>query len=74
MQAFGMPAGKTIFVSFSGETGNRSAQALTVAMTRCADHDAEEVCLLFATPGGNVSEGICLRNMLCAYPFGLANP
>jgi ATP-dependent Clp protease, protease subunit len=30
------------------------------------------VCLLFATPGGTVSEGIYLYNMLRAYPFRLA--
>lgn len=66
-----MTAAKTIFVSFSGEIDDRSSQALTAAMTRCADHDATEVCLLFATPGGNVSEGIHLYNMLRAYPFRL---
>lgn len=71
MQAFDMPAAKTIFVSFSGEIDSCSAQALTTAMTRCADHDAEEVCLMFATPGGNVSEGIYLYNMLRACPFRL---
>jgi len=72
VQRLDIPAADTIFVSFSGEITDRSVQALTRAMTQCADSDAEDVCLLFTTPGGTVSEGIYLYNMLRAYPFRLA--
>lgn len=65
------PAADTVYVSFSGEISDLSARALTRAMTQCADSGAEDVWLLFATPGGSVREGMYLYNMLRAYPFRL---
>jgi ATP-dependent protease ClpP protease subunit len=60
-----------VYVVFSANVDQRSAESLLAAMSSCANGGAREVRLLLSTFGGNVSAGINLYNVLCGLPFRL---
>ena len=63
--------GKTVYVSFSAEINVNTTESLLAALANLANQGVSEVCLLLATPGGEVAHGISLYNMLRAFPFKL---
>jgi ATP-dependent Clp protease protease subunit len=62
---------KVAYVSFSAGIQVDTTEALIAAMAELAAEDYEEVHLLLSTPGGAVSSGINLYNVLRGMPFKL---
>ena len=61
----------TVYVSFSAEINANTTESLISTMANCANQGVDEVVLLLSTPGGDVSNGINLYNVLRAMPFRL---
>lgn len=64
-------AAELVYVVFSAVIDQRSAESLLTVMSECASGGVEDVRLLLSTPGGNVTAGINLYNVLRGMPFRL---
>ena len=65
------PEEETVYVLFSREIDEHATESLIDLMIRCSNEGVTHVCLLISTPGGSVSDGIRLHNVLRAFPFKL---
>lgn len=66
-----VPPPPEVFVSFSAEVIPATTEALIATMSKLANEGKQSVCLLLSTPGGSVSNGVNLYNVLRAMPFHL---
>ncbi len=62
------PEEETVYVLFSREIDEHATESLIDLMIRCSNEGVTHVCLLISTPGGSVSDGIRLHNVLRAFP------
>lgn len=62
---------KLVYVSFSSDITPTSTETLIATMGNLANLQVQAVYLLLSTPGGNVSNGINLYNVLKGMPFEL---
>ena len=60
-----------VYVIFSAYINPNTSQNLIAAMSQCVARRVKRVDLLLSTPGGSVSNGINLYNVLRAMPFDL---
>lgn len=60
-----------VYVNFSAEISVKTIEALLAAMAQFANNGVKKVYLALSTPGGEVSAGITLYNMLRGMPFEL---
>ena len=61
----------TAYVSFSSKITQATSENLISIFADQANNGGIEVCLLISTPGGSVTFGINLYNLLRAFPFRL---
>lgn len=61
----------TVYVSFSAEINDTTAEQLINVMANCANQGVSVVHLLLSTPGGSVMHGINIYNVLRGMPFRL---
>jgi ATP-dependent Clp protease, protease subunit len=66
-----VPPPKTIYVSFSAEVTTQTTEALLGVMAQQVMQGMQHVYLLLSTPGGQVTCGINIYNVLRAMPFHL---
>lgn len=65
------PPPKTIYVSFSAEVTTQTTEALLGVMAQQVQQGMQHVYLMLSTPGGHVTCGINIYNVLRAMPFHL---
>lgn len=65
------PPPTTAFVTFSAEINANTSETLIATFTRLATQGVKEVHLLISTPGGNVTNGINVYNVLLGLPLRL---
>lgn len=61
----------TAYVTFSAEINVNTSETLIATFTRLATQGMQEVHLLMSTPGGNVTNGLNVYNVLRGLPFRL---
>ncbi len=65
------PVPKTVYVIFSAEISQQTTESLLAVMANLTTQGIEEVVLAISTPGGDVTNGITLYNVLRGLPFKL---
>lgn len=60
-----------IYLSFSGEIGPGTSQALISTLSDCCNQGVKRAYLMFSTPGGSVMHGMNLYNVMRALPIEL---
>ena len=60
-----------VYVMFTAEIVPKTVESLIQALSNLAQNRVPEVYIAFATPGGNVMNGITLYNFLRGVPFNL---
>jgi ATP-dependent Clp protease, protease subunit len=66
------PGADLVYVTFSAEVNPSTTESLIATMANCANFGVKKVCLLLSTPGGSVTHGLNLYNVLRAMPFELS--
>jgi ATP-dependent protease ClpP protease subunit len=61
----------TTYVSFSAEINTNTTESLIATLSNLANQKISTVHLLISTPGGGVTQGINLYNVMRALPFKL---
>jgi ATP-dependent Clp protease protease subunit len=59
------------FVTFSAEINQNTTESLIAAMTNLVNQGVQEIHLLLSTPGGGVTNGLNLYNVLTGLPVRL---
>ena len=62
---------KMVYVIFSAEISPQTSESLIGVMANCATQGVKTVYLSISTPGGDVTQGITLYNLLRGMPFEL---
>ena len=62
---------KTVYVMFSAEISPQTTESLLAVMANCATQGVQQVYLALSTPGGDVTQGVTLYNVLRGMPFEL---
>ena len=57
-----------ICISFVSHVDAQTAQALIGTLANCVNQGNDEIHLMLSTPGGSVSDGIAIYNLICALP------
>jgi ATP-dependent Clp protease protease subunit len=60
-----------VYVSFSSGIDKNTTEQFLATMAHLANQKVQNVYLLLSTPGGGVTEGLNLYNVLCGMPFEL---
>jgi ATP-dependent protease ClpP protease subunit len=60
-----------VYLSFSGEIGAGTSQALIATLSECCNQGVSRAYLMFSTPGGSVMHGMNLYNFMRALPIEL---
>jgi ATP-dependent protease ClpP protease subunit len=60
-----------IYVTFNAEINPNSSEGLLAVMANCATQKVKKVYLAISTPGGDVTQGMTLYNVLRGMPFEL---
>src|SRR5213593_78082 len=60
-----------VYVIFSAEITPQTTEGLLAVMANCATQGVKEVYLSLSTPGGDVTQGMTLYNVLRGMPFAL---
>lgn len=63
-----MAESQTIFVSFTAEINQHTAEALMGVLAEKINNGCKDFYILFSTPGGNVANGVTLYNYLRSIP------
>ena len=65
------PTPQTVYIVFTAEINPKTCQSLLAVIANCATQGVKIVHLLLSTPGGDVTQGITLYNVLRGMPFQL---
>jgi ATP-dependent protease ClpP protease subunit len=65
------PIPEIVYVTFNAEITPQSAEGLLAVMANCATQGVKRVYLAMSTPGGDVTQGMTLYNVLKGMPFEL---
>jgi ATP-dependent Clp protease protease subunit len=65
------PVPQTVYVIFTAEITPKTSESLLAVMANCATQGVKNVYLAMSTPGGDVTQGITIYNILRGMPFEL---
>src|ERR1017187_9405933 len=65
------PVPKIVYVVFTAEITPQTTEGLLAVMANCATQGVQTVYLAISTPGGDVTQGMTLYNVLRGMPFDL---
>ena len=65
------PVPQVVYVNFSAEIKPQTCESLMAVMANCATQGVQRVYLALSTPGGDVTQGVTLYNLLRGMPFEL---